>query len=140
MKYRENYQLRQRHEVGKWHWKNGPKRLARRRVATSLQLVKKKKSWKHNKMRYARNSRAKIRPSRFQAPCPGHRAVSQPQEAECMMPSANMDQSIQHQKRHLHVPSEVTCLRAPGTAGPRSGLAGDDRSSVYRAASKAHAR
>ena len=61
-------------------------------------------------MRYARKSRAKIRPLRFQAPCPGHRAVSLPQEVECVMPSANMDQSVQHQKPHLHAPSEVTCL------------------------------
>ena len=53
LKYCENYQnVTQRHEMSKCCWKNGADRLAQCRVATYLEIVKKKKkhtSVKHEK-------------------------------------------------------------------------------------------
>ena len=50
MKYCKNYQnVTQRYKVSKYCWKNGASRLARHRVATNLQFVKKKKKEKKKK-------------------------------------------------------------------------------------------
>ena len=45
LQYCENYQnVTQRHEMSKCCWKNGADRLAQCRVATYLEIVKKKKN------------------------------------------------------------------------------------------------
>ena len=63
LKYCENYQnVTQRHEMSKCCWKNGADRLAQCRVATYLEIVKKKQKTKNHT--YVKHEKAKCNKTR----------------------------------------------------------------------------